>query len=160
MARDGRGFSMVELVWAVMVLGLLTAMSLPSFVRWRSRIEVAGARDVFASLHARTRVAALEQGRVARLHVDGERGRVWVTVDRSERPDAAATPRPPDAWVDLASEFSGVQLTSNRRVLCFGPHGLPVAGDGCDLPNATLEFRRGAVADTITISLVGRLSKR
>lgn len=159
MARDGRGFSMVELLWAVMILAVLAAMGFPGFSRWRIRLEVAGARDAFASLHARTRVVALEHGRVARLHVDSERGRVWVTVDRSERPDAGATPRPPDAWVDLASEFAGVRLTSNRSVLCFGPHGLPVAGDGCDLPNATVAFQRGAVADTITISLAGRLSR-
>ncbi len=62
--------------------------------------------------------------------------------------------------VVLDDAFAGVAIEAHPRTFCFDPRGLATARADCDLPNATVIFRRSAIADTVTISRLGRLLRR
>jgi type II secretory pathway pseudopilin PulG len=153
------GFSLVEALIVVTLVGLLAALALPALSEARAKANLAAARDAFAAAHALARQVAPQYGRLARLWIDPPAGRFWVTVDTSTVPDRSVldTVGP---LVDVGSRFGGVRLDSNRRALCFDPNGLGTAAVGCELPNATVIFRRRGFADTVTTSRLGRLLKR
>lgn len=143
----------------IVVFGILALIAFPGLVRALARVEVAAARDAFASTHALARQVAAQYGRLSKLHVDPIDNKFWLTVDTSSRPgvEVEDTVRP---IVLVGEQFAGVRIASNRRLLCFDPRGLGTAAGACNLPNATIVFSRAGAADTVTISRVGRLVKR
>lgn len=153
------GFSLIEALIVVTLIGLLAALVFPTLSGARAKADLAAARDAFAATHALARQVAGQYGRLARIRIDPAANRFWVTVDTSTVPDRPAwdTIGPP---VDVAARFGGVRLDSNRRTLCFDPNGLGTAALECELPNATVIFQRQQFADTVTISRLGRLLKR
>lgn len=155
--RGGPGFTAIELLTAFVLLALIAAVAWPALARARARWTVLGARDAFAATHARARLTALNRGRTVQVRLDGAGRRVELWVVGGDPSDLAPLR---EHVLDLGAEFPGVRIESNRAVLCFGARGLPVVRDGCDLPNATLVFRSGAVAETATVSLAGRWLER
>jgi Tfp pilus assembly protein FimT len=157
--RSTRGISFAEVAVVLVVLGAVLLIALPSLARARARVEVAAARETFATLHALARQISVQYGRIARLHLDPAGGRAWVTVDTSTQPGFEVLDT--ISGIALAGgDIGGVQLEAAPRTFCFDPRGLATARGDCDLPNATLVFRSGAVADTITVSRLGRLLRR
>lgn len=157
--RSTRGTSLAEVAVVLVVLGAALSIALPSLARARARVEVAAARESFATLHGLARQISVQYGRISRLHLDPAGGRAWVTVDTSSR--AGVEVLDTISGVVLAGgEIGDVKLEAAPRTFCFDPRGLATARADCDLPNATLVFRSGAVADTITLSRLGRLLRR
>ncbi|MEE9132712.1 MAG: GspH/FimT family pseudopilin [Gemmatimonadota bacterium] len=154
-----RGFSLAEVLLVVVVLGVLAAIAFPGLVRARARVDVAAAREAFASTHALARQVAAQYGRLCKLHLDPNGNRFWVTTDTSSVPGRQVldTIRP---LVNVGAQFGGVRVEARPATFCFDPRGLATARGDCDLPNATVVFRRGGVADTVTISRLGRLLRR
>ncbi|HSG07804.1 MAG TPA: prepilin-type N-terminal cleavage/methylation domain-containing protein [Longimicrobiales bacterium] len=70
MRQSRFGFSVIELVIALLIGGILTSIALSSYGNAQGRFAVRGARDTFASLHARARAQAIEKGATVRLMVD------------------------------------------------------------------------------------------
>lgn len=157
--RSTRGISLAEAAVVLVVLGAVLLIALPSLARARARVQVAAASENFATLHALARQISVQYGRISRLHLDPAGGRAWVTVDTSTQLGLEVLDT--ISGVTLAGgDIGGVQLEAGPRTFCFDPRGLATARGDCDLPNATLVFRSGAVADTITVSRLGRLLRR
>lgn len=154
-----RAFSLIELTVAIAALSTLILIAVPSLVRVRARLDVSAARSAFASSHALTRQIAGQYGRLGKLHLDTIDHRFWVTVDTGEVLGSGSedTIGP---IVSVGDRFSGVRMSSNRRMLCFNARGLGTAQGECNLPNATVVFNKSAFGDTVTISRLGRLLKR
>ena len=154
-----RGFSIFEVLVVVVVLGLVAGIAFPLLSKARARVDVAAAREAFSASHSLARQVAGQYGRLCRLHLDPSSNRFWVTVDTSTVPglQRVDTVRP---VVRVADQHGGVRVEGRRMTFCFDPRGLATARGDCDLPNATLVFRRGGVADTVTISRLGRLLRR
>jgi Tfp pilus assembly protein FimT len=154
-----RGFSLVETLVMIAILALMATIALPILGRARARVDVAAARDAFAASHSLARQVAAQYGRLSRLHLDPARNRFWVTADTSSRPGSSVldTINP---VIRVGERFGGVRLEARARTFCFEPGGLATARQDCDLPNATVVFRRGSIADSITISRLGRLLRR
>jgi Tfp pilus assembly protein FimT len=158
--RSTQGTSLVEVVVVVVVLGIVLLIALPSLARTRARVGVMVARENFTTLHALARQISAQYGRISKLHVDPGGGRIWVTVDTSSRAAAQTLDTIGEISVGGGELGGGVRLEGTPRTICFDPRGLATARGNCDLPNATLVFRCGAVADTITVSRLGRLLRR
>lgn len=154
----GGGFSLVEMLLVVAVLGILAAITFPAVARTWARAEAEAARNAFVAGHSLARQVAGQYGGLGKLHLDTARNVFWVTVDTSTIPDLQAedTIGPP---VYVGDRFGGVRMRTGRRLLCFHPGGLGTAAGGCDLPNATIVFGRGSVAETLTVSRLGRVRK-
>ena len=158
-SRMANGFSLVEAALVIGLVGTLAVIALPRLAKARARVNVAAARDAFAATHALARQAAAQYGRLCRLHLDPAGNRYWVTADTSSLPgvERLDTIQP---LVRIGERFGGVRVEGRSRTFCFDPRGLATPRGDCDLPNATLVFRRGSIADTLTISRLGRLRKR
>jgi Tfp pilus assembly protein FimT len=157
--RVTRGMSLTEVTLLLGLFGILALIGFPTLVKARARVDVAAAREAFASTHALARQAAAQYGRLCRFHLDTGSNKFWVTVDTSSVLGVVIldTIQP---VVRVGERFGGVKIEGRSRTFCFDPRGLATPRGDCDLPNATVVFRRGAVADTATISRLGRLLRR
>ncbi|WP_457443067.1 pilus assembly FimT family protein [Roseateles sp. P5_E4] len=131
--RRGSGFSLIELLVAVSVLAILTAVAMPNFMTWIRNSRV---RTVADALQSGLRLAQGEAQR--RTHT------VVFFLTNSKTCDTAATAAAggsywqartvPNALLTgdaaeavqcgvLTDVSSGVNLTSSKTALCFGGDG-------------------------------------
>ena len=149
-SMNRRGFTLVELVVVVAIAALLLASSVSAVAARLSNSEGTAA-DAFRTAHALTRSTAVNQGRVAALHMDPAGSRFWVEVPGEAGPAA------------LVREFyvpEGVRFTSDRGTVCFDARGLAATGAGCEPGHLVAVFSHGsALADTVRTTLVGSVMK-
>ncbi|HYW08767.1 MAG TPA: prepilin-type N-terminal cleavage/methylation domain-containing protein [Longimicrobium sp.] len=155
-----RGATLIELLVAVGLIGVLAALAAPTFTGIIARVETRGALDRFAGDAAYARMLAVRNGtrvdlqllnsgvcpapRPGRFAADGYR----ITVRRSP-PRVAREVR-------FRNHGSGVCLvTSNDGVIVYGGRGLPLVFE-----NRTIWARKGNVSDSLTISVLGRILRR
>lgn len=107
------GFTMVELVIAILIGSILTSIALASFRNVTGRFAARGAKETFVALHARTRATAIESGQAVSLIVNSTGDSVYISRN--------------DTILELIrfSEELNVDVRSdpNRFVLCIGPQG-------------------------------------
>jgi type IV fimbrial biogenesis protein FimT len=60
--RDNTGFSLLEILIAASILGILTAMAVPSFSLWIARQQLRQAATELASSYSMARTAAMSRG--------------------------------------------------------------------------------------------------
>jgi prepilin-type N-terminal cleavage/methylation domain-containing protein len=72
------GFTMIELLIAVMLGLVLATIAFRGFSGYMGKASARGARNTFAALHARTRANAIEMGTTVQLNVDRDKDSVWV----------------------------------------------------------------------------------
>ncbi len=111
-----------------------------------------GAVDEFVSTHTLARSAAVRYGRTAELRIDATTARFWVEVDTSSAGGVKDT-----VGMVKMLESIGVELTSDRSVLCFDSRGLPTTRGSCEAADATLVFSAPGRADTVRITALGRV---
>ncbi|MBV8034331.1 Tfp pilus assembly protein FimT/FimU [Roseateles sp.] len=175
--RRGSGFSLIELMVAVSVLAILTAVAMPSFVTW---IRNARVRTVADALQSGLRVAQGEAQR--RAHT------VVFFLTNSKTCDLAATVAAtggywqvrtvPNAVLTndvaeavqcgvLTDVSTGINLTSAATALCFGGDGRQTTmtnptgiGANCAAAAATYDIAPQASSTEnrplrVTVSLAG-----
>jgi prepilin-type N-terminal cleavage/methylation domain-containing protein len=155
--RARGGFSLLEVMTAIAVFGLMAAIAIPRWEALLAHIRTRGAANRVAADLAYTRQAAARWGQSARLQIEpsrdcpaprggagGHRYRIMV------KDSVLAT-------VDLRIDAGRVCLVSNQsgRVV-FRSSGL-LAG----FNNRTLSIRQGTyAADLVVVSAVGRIRRR
>jgi len=145
--RDG--FTLVETLMVVVVMGLVTLIALPTLQNAWAHTSVISAKGKLTSLYYKTRSSAIESSRTTILVANG--GNAYVVA----RPRLAALP---GSTVDtitpvenLYTQFQ-VSLTSNVDSVRVAPTGLGAGG-------ATLILTKGSYADTVSINQYGRIIK-
>jgi prepilin-type N-terminal cleavage/methylation domain-containing protein len=143
------GFTMLELIIVLLLLGVFLSIAAPSASAMRHQYEVRGSSQRFAAKHGLARAVAVRMGRTAQLRVDTAGSRVWIEVLRS--PTVRDTVGP----IDYFNPRLGFH--SNRTRLCFDARGLAKTGGTCEAPGATVIFSLGGRADTVEVTPFGRV---
>jgi prepilin-type N-terminal cleavage/methylation domain-containing protein len=137
-----RGFTLIELVLALAIAGIVFLIALPSVGDQRDRLVVEQAAYDIAAAHTRARLTAVVEGRLALLTVRSDSLRLDV-VDGTD-----TLPR----WAGPGPGQSGVLLSGGSRTVPFAPIGVSVG-----LANATYSLTRGARARQVVVSRYGRV---
>lgn len=139
-----RGFTLPELVSALGIIAVVTAVALPPIGRALDRAAVSEGVQRFSAAHAATRQLAVTESVLARLELDAARRLATVSLRRTA-----------ERW-DTVARFSlgTATVTCSNSSLTFSPLGL-----GYGLSNTRIVFSRGGAADTLTTSRTGRLHR-
>ena len=148
-----RGFTMIEAILVLSVIGIVAAMGAPQLSAALQRRTTASAADRFVLTHSLTRSTALLFGRVAQLHVDAAAQSFWVDVDTSAN---GIGQRATIASVRYMDD-TGLRMTSNRALLCFDARGIASTMGTCESGDAKVIFSDGAMSDTVTTTILGKV---
>lgn len=138
-----RGTTLLELSLAIVITGILALIALPPLGALRDRLAVTEAAALLSSAHARARLLAVVEQRVAVLTLTPDSLVVRVVEspgDTSVRWQA----RGPAAW--------RVTTTGLPREISFAPSGVAFG-----FANGTYEFTRGSAARRVIVSRYGRV---
>jgi prepilin-type N-terminal cleavage/methylation domain-containing protein len=139
-----RGFTVVELVVVLLLLGVTTASVAPAARRQRDRALVLGAREAVVGLIAEARTAAMESGAAS--------VRIVAVPARAEVVSQARILR----TAAIASDF-GVSIAiggSSQVELMYDALGLG------RVASQTIAFTRGREATELVVSGYGRVRRR
>lgn len=142
-----RGFTVIELVIAIMVGGILLSIVVAGFGAVENRTATRQARNVFAGLHARARAHAIEFGTRTLFVVDVAGDSAWI----SRNDTTLETMR-------FADQF-GVHLTASdtRYTLCMSPRGYADTSCNSFTTSASVTFERADESMTATMLPLGQL---
>jgi Tfp pilus assembly protein FimT len=135
-----RAFTLVELAVILVIIGILCAVGVPWALKRVDRSHVRGARAELVSAIAAARAAAVTSGRHVAVRFDAGGGRVLVTSGTDT------------ILLRRLAAVHGVSVESNRDSMAYDPSGL-----GYGAANQTVVVSRGAAADTIVVSRLGRV---
>ncbi len=150
-----RGFTLVELLIVITIIGAITAVALPKMVNMFHGRAVPNAADQFVAAHGFARATAIRYGRLAELHIDVSNNRYWVEIDTS-----GAGNRMKAGGYRYVSDNVG--MTSNRSLVCFDQRGLPTArtttaGLTCQDADFRTIFSLGSRVDTVQTTALGKV---
>lgn len=149
MKRTDRGFTAVEMVIVIVLVGIMMAVAIPYFRGATTKGAVGGAMDAISSLHAVARATAIQRGRTARLVLLTSASTALVVANSSSGTGVDTV----GSVENLGSRF-GVTFTTTRDTLTFTPRGV-----GSDLSGTTIIVAKSGFQDTITVSAAGRLTR-
>jgi Tfp pilus assembly protein FimT len=135
-----RGASLLELVLALVVFGLVLGIALPPLERATDTLAVNAAAGQIVAAHRRARITAIIQSRIIELTIDSN--------DLAIRPRGA----PADLWHAAGPASSRVTMAGAPRVLTFSPVGLSLG-----VSNASFRLSRGTATRTVVVSRLGRV---
>jgi prepilin-type N-terminal cleavage/methylation domain-containing protein len=137
-----RGATLPELILTLAIVGILGTIAIPRAIGLRNRMSVRAAALETISTFALARRWAIS--RSSRAAVTFDTAGAAVTVRSFS--DTIARRR-------LASSH-GVALSASRDSMAYAPNGL-----GYGASNLTVVLRRGAAAETIVVSRLGRVRR-
>ena len=134
--------TLLELATTVSIVGIVLSTAIPRYTLLRDRLAVDGATSALTSMLADTRHFAARWNRRTALSIDTATATLTLHagVDTLDQ-------------VPLASLFR-VSLAASRDSIAYYPSGL-----GYGASNTTFVVRRGAAAETVTVSRVGRVKR-
>jgi prepilin-type N-terminal cleavage/methylation domain-containing protein len=144
-----RGFTLLELMIGLAIIGLLTLTALPSIVRIGDRAQVKSARTAMVNHLAAARQAAQHGGRLVVFKVSGTR--VWSEAEPRLVASFSSTRDTVGAVTDLAREFH-VSLSSTLDSVVFDPRGF---GTG----TGRVRLTRGAARDSVAVTGLGSVGR-
>ena len=148
--RRGAGFTLIEMLIVLTVMGTLVAILMPSMVTAFRQRATRGAVDRLAMTHSLARATAVRFGRVAELHIDAANRRFWVEVDTSGTGIRDT--------VGLMNDLAGqVTMSSNRSLLCFDSRGLTTTRGVCESGDVLVQFSLSGRTDTLQTTVLGKV---
>lgn len=137
------GFSLIELMIVITIIGLMLAMAMPRIQDTLVRRNLQGSRAAVVNLYARARVTALQQRRTTTVNFNGTSA--WITAPR-----AAGGLDTVGAVTNLLTQY-GVAVAATGNIT-ITPTGLVNAGTPIQI-NVT----KSGKSDSVMVSGYGRL---
>jgi len=139
-----RGFTLLEMLMVVILVGLAAGIVVPPLVRALDRAAVNEAAERYAALHETARQLAIARGQPARVELDSVRRQAVIARRLS------AT-----LWDTLETRSLGrADLSASRTMVTFSPLGI-----GLGASNTSIVFTCGVAVETVTVSRTGRLRR-
>ena len=151
--KTRRGFTIIDVIVTTGLIGIITAFGAPELQDAVRRRQVEAAADEFTTAHSLARATAIRYGRVAQLHIDPATRRFWIEADTS----ADDTGQRATVWYDRTLPDPGVQMSSDRTILCFDARGLASDIDPCQSGDAQLVFTAIQAVDTVRTTVLGKV---
>ena len=143
--QKGRGFTLIEMMVAVVVLGAVTTIAFPLMSSGIMRQSVRSAADAIRVMHGRARDHASQRSQPTVIDLKG-----GIVAIRSINPLTGA-PDTLGAVQSMPDRF-GVTVSATRDSLVFDGRGIGMEGSA-----TRIYLSRGTYADTIEISALGRI---
>lgn len=151
-AKARHGVSAVELVVALVLVGVLAGIAIPQMSKHSSRRAAQNARDAFIATASQARAAAIRAGEEVRMQVDPTSGTVLTTLVR----DGSTVVEPLDYQ---AGTIRGDIVGSSGFALCYVARGF-ARTCGAD-PDSLLGFASPQGMDTSWVRVtLGRMERR
>jgi len=148
---DRRGFTVLEMMLVIMILGIVTALGLPRMSAGVSKANVRGARTTLINLLSRTRIAATETNRISVLKIEANNA---VILLRPRRLPGAGSGDTLGSVARLGDVY-GVTITGAIDSVRFDPRGM-AGGFGA---GTRFYLARDGISDSIRIDGLGRVTK-
>ncbi len=141
-----RGFSLIELVMVVVLIGAVAAIMFPRIGPALNRRSVDGARVAVTALNAKAKALAVQRGRAVSLVRDGNR---YLVISQHPVTGAIDT-------VDRQNLFERFKVTldADRNTLVYDPRGIGLQGS-----TTNIVITRAGYADTLRISAIGSVMR-
>jgi prepilin-type N-terminal cleavage/methylation domain-containing protein len=146
---DQRGFSLIEILTVMVMVGIIVAMGIPKFGNTLARQDVRGARVLITTLHSRARNAAISRSRATRLAI---KNGYFVALSANPVTGVVDTVGGRGDSVAVRYGVTYSVVPSTQDTLRFDPRGL-----GTEATSTTIYVSKSGFADTITISPLGRI---
>jgi prepilin-type N-terminal cleavage/methylation domain-containing protein len=141
MIQNQRGFTVIELFLAIMIMGILTAAAVPQFNRLLQTYRLKGATNViWGDLH-KARITAIKENRAIQVNFMTTTSYNIVRVGTGQ----VIYTR------NLLTDYPGITVNINNNPMTFGSTG--TAGFG----GATVQVQNPAGTKNFTILTTGRI---
>jgi len=139
-----RGFTLVEMLIVLIILGIFTAIAVPVFSQWRARSAAKSAIDTLMAHMKQARTFAVSENRTVRISFQ-------ATAPYSYTLDATNPVASKQKTITLSQYSSGLSL--KRAILTNSPNACPVAIQ----PDATfnIDFQSNGTAFNKTVAILG-----
>ena len=136
------GFTLIEMVIVIVVMGLILAIAMPKLTNWSSGASARAARTAATSLLAKARASAIQNTRPTRAEFNGTNGAVVVvgTTDTL-------------AKAQLGAEY-GVSMSPSSWSVTYDPRGIGTLQDPI-----TATFTKSGKSSSLTVSGYGRVAQ-
>ncbi len=146
MTRNARGFSTLELLIVVVLLGVLASITAPRLATVGSNLAVHAARQEVAAALAAARAAAINRGQQVSFVRSGNTVGVFI--------DSAGTTVSLGQVRDL-QVLHGVEVQATRNVIRFDARGMAAGLD----PVETIVVTRSGARDSVCVLRLGKVSR-
>jgi Tfp pilus assembly protein FimT len=119
-----QGFTVLELLIILALMGVISAMSLPAFAQWRQNVRYKDATRNIVYMLREARSRAISINREHRVELDPVNGRYRMTQGDSAQ-DSTNWDTVVQDWIPLQAE---VAIESNVSSIHFNPNGTANAG--------------------------------
>jgi prepilin-type N-terminal cleavage/methylation domain-containing protein len=140
------GYTLIELLLVLTLLGLLSLVAIPGAVGLRDRLAVEHAARRIVEAHTRARLLATTEHRVMLLLLTSDS----LVLSARLAPADTVT-----RWRHSGPGLEGVTGTGLPRQIAFAPSGIPYG-----LANNTYTLARGAARRQVIVSRYGRIQVR
>jgi prepilin-type N-terminal cleavage/methylation domain-containing protein len=122
--RNSRGFTLIELIVVVMVIGVVIGIAAPRVKDGMEKINVREAKVSMANFVARARGSAVARGCQSTLNMTtGTTGRVWVTSCKTGDLGRTLAIDTVGSVEQIATKY-GVNLSSTANTITFDRRGI------------------------------------